>query len=161
MADASRSISRRAGILALASAATAAATGRVVKISAKTLSGETLDATTLRGKPVLLQFWTTWCNFCQSDEGAVESIAQKLGPKGLVVLAVNAYETRQKVEEYLHKHPRESKIALLNETNLSSYLTGRSYPIYVLFDRSGSSIGTQMGAGGEQSLRRLVQRAGL
>lgn len=158
-------LSRRNVIVTLATAAanTAISAGSVrgLKLSAKTMSGETLDSASLKGKPVLVQFWTTWCTYCQSDEGAVESIVRKLAPKGLVVIGVNAYETRQKVQEYLYKHPRGCKIALLDDTNLAPLVTGRAYPIYILFDRGGNMIDTQTGAFGEPALRRFLQRAGL
>jgi len=160
----SANISRRSALLAFSAAipfTAGAGPVRSLKLSAKTLGGETLDAASLKGKPVLVQFWTTWCTFCQSDEGPVESIIRKLAPKGLVVIGVNAYETRQKVQEYLVKHPRACKIALLDDTNLAPLLTGRTYPVYVLFDRSGNVIDTQTGAAGEPALRRFLLRAGL
>jgi len=138
-----------------------AAPVRPSKIAGKTIQGELLDASTLKGRPVLVQFWATWCKYCQSDEGAVESIVNKLSPKGLVVVAVNAYEPRQTVQEYLIKHPRACKIALLEDTNLAPLLTSRTYPVYVLYDRSGNPVGEQQGASGEASLRRFVQRVGL
>jgi len=156
-------VSRRIAMLNLAGL-TQIASGAPVrssKLTGKTIQGETLDQSTLKGRPVLVQFWATWCTFCQSDEGAVEAIVNKFSPKGLVVVAVNAYEPRQKVQEYLVKHPRACKIALLEETNLAPLLTGRNYPVYILYDRTGNPIGEQRGASGESSLRRFIQRAGL
>ncbi len=147
-------------MLALAGAPALLATARASKFSAKTIDGEILDAATVRGKNVLVQFWTTWCTYCQSDEGPIEAVGKAFARKGLVVLAVNAYEPLQKVQDYLRKHPRECKIALLSDTNLAYLLKARSYPVYVLFDRGGNPIETQNGAGGEAALRRLVQRAG-
>lgn len=156
-------VSRRITMFALAAAALRAdpGTDRTFKFAVKSLGGEVLDSASLKGKPVLLQFWASWCTFCQSDEGPVEAVARKFAGNGLVVIGVNAYEPRLKVQEYLAKHPRTCKVALLEETNLASVLTGRTYPVYMLIDRQGNLAGTQTGAQGEQALRRLLQKVGL
>jgi hypothetical protein len=49
----------------------------------------------------------------------------------------------------------------MEDTNLAALYAARSYPLYVLIDRDGNVAGRQAGAAGEESLRRLLGKAGL
>lgn len=129
--------------------------------SARTMDGEKLTNDSLKGKVVLLQFWTTWCGYCRRDEAAVNTLAKQLEGKGLVTLAVNVGESKKKVKTYLEGSPRSGKIALTEDTNLAAVFAAQSFPLYVVIDRDGRIAGTQEGAGGEGSLRRLLSKAGI
>jgi thiol-disulfide isomerase/thioredoxin len=155
---------------ALAALAVAACGGTVLaidsrqpapKFRAKSMDGETFTNESLKGKPVLLQFWATWCGYCRSDQPAVDKMVREFGPKELVVLAVDVNQSKKKVQEYLQHSPREGKIVLTEDTNLAAIFPARGYPLYVLIDREGKIAGTQEGAGGERALRRLLKKVGL
>ena len=45
-----------------------------------------------RGKPVMVNFWATWCEPCRDEYPMVNELAQKYAPQGLVVLAVSLDE---------------------------------------------------------------------
>ena len=66
--------------------------------SAKTLAGETLNNQSLKGKVVLVQFWTTWCHYCRLDAGPLDDLLAEFEKDGLVVLAVNMGETKRTVK---------------------------------------------------------------
>ena len=129
--------------------------------TAKTLSGETFTNQSVRGSVVLLQFWTTWCPVCREDQPAVESISSEFAAQGLVVLAVDVHEPEATVRQYLQKRPRSCPIILTQDTDLVAKYKPHSFPLYVAIDRDGNVAGTQSGAGGEESLRHILRRAGL
>jgi thiol-disulfide isomerase/thioredoxin len=131
------------------------------RIHAKTLEGEPFNNASVKGKVVLFQFWTTWCPYCKNEESLVNDITMEFADKGLVVLAVDVAESKKKVLEYLKEHPRKCRIVLTGDTNLAAMYAANSYPIYVVVDRDGNIVDTQRGAGGERSLRRMLERAGL
>jgi thiol-disulfide isomerase/thioredoxin len=131
------------------------------RFSAKTLAGEKFTNDSVKGKVVLVQFWTTWCPYCRRDQSAVDAIDREFAGKGLVALAVNVGESRKTVTTYLEQNPRSCRIVLTEDTNLAAVFGATSFPVYVLIDREGNIAGTQRGAGGEAALRRLLSRAGL
>jgi thiol-disulfide isomerase/thioredoxin len=45
-----------------------------------------------RGKPVLVNFWATWCPPCHKEYPLLNELAKTYGPKGLVVVAVSFNE---------------------------------------------------------------------
>jgi thiol-disulfide isomerase/thioredoxin len=129
--------------------------------SAKTLDGERFTKETLKGKVVLIQFWATWCGYCRRDQPALDAISRDFAAKGLVVLAVNTGESRNKVRRYLDESPRTCNVVFSEDTNLAEVFRPHSFPKYVLIGRDGNIAGTQNGSGGEESLRQLLSNAGL
>jgi len=131
------------------------------RFHAKTLDGEQFTNESIKGRVVLFQFWTTWCPYCKGEESLVNDITSEFSSQGLIVLAIDVAESKKKVLEYLKEHPRKCKIVLTSDTNLAAMYAANSYPIYVVIDREGKIVDTQRGAGGERSLRRMLESAGM
>jgi thiol-disulfide isomerase/thioredoxin len=125
------------------------------------MDGETITNDSILGKVVLLQFWATWCPYCKRDMPALESVGREFESQGLVVLGVNVGESKKKVKQFLEQSPRSSKVILTDDTNLAAVFEAKRFPLYVLIDRKGNLAGTQEGAGGEGSLKRLLRKAAL
>ncbi len=131
------------------------------RFNATATTGEKFNNDSLKGKVVLLEFWTTWCGYCEQELPYVERLNEEFGSKGLVVLAVNVGESKKTVKKYLDQHPRKTRIVLTDDTNLAAMFAAKVYPIYVVIDRDGNVAGKQDGAGGERALRSLVGDGGL
>ena len=65
--------------------------------NAKTISGETFNNASIKGKVVLLQFWATWCPYCRGEQQIVDDLQKEFADKGLIVLAVDVGESKKKV----------------------------------------------------------------
>jgi thiol-disulfide isomerase/thioredoxin len=131
------------------------------RFRAKTLAGESFNNESVKGRVVLLEFWTTWCSYCRDEEALVEKIDKEFAGKGLLVLAIDVAESKKTVKKYLEQHPRACRIVLTEDTNLAAMYQATAYPIYVVIDRDGNIAGEQRGAAGERGLRRLLARAGV
>ena len=131
------------------------------RFNAITTTGEKFTNNSIKGKVVLLEFWTTWCGFCADEAAFVDKIGHDLADKGLILLAIDVGESRKTVKKYLEQHPRNCKIVMMEDTNLAAMYAATAYPIYVVIDRDGFIVGTQRGAGGEEALRRLIARGGI
>src|SRR5215468_7938777 len=117
--------------------------------SATTTSGDKFNNDSIKGKVVLLEFWTTWCGYCAEEAAFVDKIGKELASKGLILLAIDVGESKKTVKKYLEQHPRDCKIVLMEDTNLAAMYQANSYPIYVVIDRDGFIAGIERGAGGE------------
>ena len=129
--------------------------------NATATTGEKFNNASIKGKVVLLEFWTTWCTYCEVERPFVERLNEEFGTKDLIVLAVNVGESKKTVKKYMEEHPRKTRIVLTSDTNLAAMYAANSYPIYVVIDREGNIAGKQDGAAGESTLRDLVAGGGL
>jgi peroxiredoxin len=59
---------------------------------AATLRGDTVALSSLRGRVVVLNVWATWCPPCRWEMPALQRLYQRLGPRGLAVVAVSEDE---------------------------------------------------------------------
>lgn len=57
--------------------------------AATTLAGDSASLAALRGRPVLLNVWATWCGPCREEMPSIEALHQRYGPRGLKVVAVS------------------------------------------------------------------------
>jgi thiol-disulfide isomerase/thioredoxin len=131
------------------------------RFHAKTITGETFTNDSVKGKVVLLQFWTTWCPYCRREQPLVDTIDHVFASKGVLVLAVNVAESKKKVKQYLEQNPRSCRIVFTEDTNLAAMYQANAYPIYVVIDREGNIAAEQRGASGERGLRRMLWKAGV
>lgn len=54
-----------------------------------TLEGEELTLSDLRGDPVVLNLWATWCPPCRAEMPALQEVYEQNRARGLKVIAVN------------------------------------------------------------------------
>lgn len=85
----------------------------------ETFEGQTYTLSDFRGRPVLVNFWASWCPPCRSEMPAMQRVFEDLEEEGLIVLAVNS----------THQDNLGEAIKFVNNLQLS-------FPI--LLDRTGS-----------------------
>ena len=66
------------------------------------LKGQTWNLAALRGRPVLINFWATWCAPCKEEMPTLQTLADLEGD-GLAVLAVNVREPLPRVVRYVQQ----------------------------------------------------------
>ena len=127
----------------------------------KSMENRTLDFAELKGKLILLDFWTTWCAPCRKDMPVLEKIYNEQKGEGLLVIGVNGNEEREVVEKFLQTEHISYPIVLPGSTDLLPRLEISAFPTYVLIGSDGKIAGHQIGSQGEQALYDLLARAGL
>lgn len=150
------------GILAvLCTSGPAQDEGPAPRFRARTMTGESFNNDSVKGKVVLLEFWTTWCPYCRREQELVDDIDKEFAGQGLLVLPIDVGESKKVVKQYLEENPRSCRIVLMQDTNLAAMYAAKSYPIYVVINREGNIVNTQRGAAGDRGIRALLSRAGL
>jgi cytochrome c biogenesis protein CcmG, thiol:disulfide interchange protein DsbE len=59
------------------------------EFAAPTLGGDTVSLVALRGSPVLLNVWATWCPPCREEMPALQALHETFGDRGLRVIGVS------------------------------------------------------------------------
>ncbi len=62
--------------------------------------GKLVSLADLRGKPVLVNFWATWCPSCQLEMPFLQQVYDDQSPRGLAFLAIDSGENPAKVKEF-------------------------------------------------------------
>jgi len=125
------------------------------------LDGTSYSSQGLKGKVVLLDFWTTWCGPCRNEIPLIGKLAAEFKPQGLVVIGMNYEEDRETVEAFLKATKVSYPVVLTSGSSIApSYEVG-AFPTHVLIGRDGSVAAYEVGVGGEAALRALLASAGL
>lgn len=132
------------------------------------MDGKSVSLSDLRGKAVLLNFWATWCPFCQAERPTIQQIYQEWQSKGLVVLTVDIInsrttETPANLADFMQKNNYSFPVLLdVNQLATISYHI-RSTPTNVLIDKDGIIREITLGAYSskaamEDSLNRILPK---
>jgi thiol-disulfide isomerase/thioredoxin len=101
------------------------------------LEGKAWDLGRLKGRPVLLNFWATWCEPCRNEMPSLELVATRYERDGLVVLSVNYEEALPAIKRFLDSLPFSLPILLDRNGDATAAWTPRVFPTTVLIDRDG------------------------
>ena len=69
----------------------------------QTLDGQSISLSSLRGHPVMINFWASWCGPCRAEMPFLQDIAsdKDLAARGLVLLGVNLQESPAEIRKFL------------------------------------------------------------
>lgn len=76
--------------------------GAPVSLSADTLSGDRLDLASLRGKPVVVNVWGSWCPPCRKEAPDLQAAAEKLHGTAAFV-GINTRDSAGSAQAYERK----------------------------------------------------------
>lgn len=63
--------------------------------------GGEMDLESFKGRPVVVNFWATWCEPCRAEMPALERAQQKYRDQGLTVLGVDMQEQDEEVQAFM------------------------------------------------------------
>nr|WP_240933334.1 TlpA disulfide reductase family protein [Diaphorobacter sp. HDW4B] len=123
--------------------------------SMETLDGATLTMRKFHGRPLLLNFWATWCPPCVDELPLLNSLYAAHTGKGFQVLGL-AIDQPAAVRKFLDRMPLDFPIALagLTGTDLGRALGNEvgGLPFSVLFGKDGNILRRKMGQLTEKDL---------
>lgn len=103
-----------------------------------TLGGSTVQLSALRGKPVIVNFWATWCPPCRAEMPELEEVWQKYDRGNLMLLGVNQGEDAGAVNRFKQQIVDFSFPILLDTRQAVGSLYGvRAMPTTFFIDAAG------------------------
>ena len=122
--------------------------------------GTNLTLLSLRGKVVLIDFWTTWCPPCQFELPALEKIYGDWKSRGLEIVGVSD-ETQDIIQQYRRAHGLTFPTAVDTNRRVHNVYQVYALPTVVLIDRNGRVVSIMVGGKHEAELRSAIEAAGL
>lgn len=110
----------------------------------KTLAGDTVKLSDLKGKKVMLNFWATWCPPCKAEMPAMEEFHKEAGDD-VVILAVNI-DPHLDVKAFIDENGITFPIPLDEEDKVNETYQVLSIPTTYFIDTKGNIGNKYIGA---------------
>ena len=119
-------------------------------VQAPDFTGELIDCTSitlseLQGKPVIINFWATWCGPCVKEMPAFERLKDDFGDK-IGIIAVNCGDDAGTVKDFMEENGYTFPVVLDEEYSISMLYPTNSIPYTVVVDAEGKVTHISTGA---------------
>ena len=128
-------------------------------VTLESLSGDTVSLARWVGKkPVIVEFWATWCPICEELLPRMEAAQKKYGARAeFVVVAVAVNQSKNSVRRHIEKHPMPFTVLWdANGAAVRAFQAPSTSYIAVL-DAKGKVVYT--GVGEDQDIEIALQKA--
>lgn len=117
----------------------------------------------LKGKVVMVEFWTFGCYNCRNVEPHVKEWHAKYADRGFVVIGVHSPEFSYehdlgKVTRYVKEHDIQFPVPIDNDFSTWNRYGNHYWPAMYLIDKQGVIRYVRIGEGRYQETERLIQR---
>jgi thiol-disulfide isomerase/thioredoxin len=126
----------------------------------ETLSGESIQLSELRGKPVVINFWATWCGPCIEEMPTIEKYYHQY-KNDFRILAVNDDEPAADVEKFVRDMGLTFDILLDPGAKVQSLYRLRGYPTSFIVDAEGIVRVQHIGPMSEKQLEGYLSEVGV
>lgn len=132
----------------------------------RSLDGRMMQLSNLRGKPVLLNFWATWCAPCRLEMPWLAELDQQYRPRGVEIVGVSLDDPggEQAVNKFIAERAVRYPILIGNSSVADLYGGVRFMPQSFFIDRDGKIVKISLGLTGkrdlEEALKSLMQNPG-
>jgi peroxiredoxin len=116
----------QAQLLQTAAPTAGPAVGRsAIAFNLQTLDGKAIGLDSFHGKPLIINFFATWCDPCREEMPLINELAAKMNKDGYQVLGIAVEDSRAAVTEYA----KEAKLVFPIALDLNSRVK-RAYRIF-------------------------------
>lgn len=118
--------------------------GRRIELDGQTIEGKSFKLSQLRGRPVVVHYWATWCEPCKQDMKLLSRLQGRYKRAGLTLVGINVDARRDDAVAFLNEN-RLPWIQLFEEGGLESSRLSKAFgvqtlPTMMLIDKSGTVI---------------------
>jgi cytochrome c biogenesis protein CcmG, thiol:disulfide interchange protein DsbE len=118
--------------------------------------GDRIRLSDLKGHPVLIDFWASWCDACRVEAPVLDAVARRHKERGLVVIGVATGDQPGQASHFAARHGLSYPIAYDAGDRVAAAYGVSSLPTLVVVDASGNVTAVHSGYEGENALERIV-----
>jgi cytochrome c biogenesis protein CcmG/thiol:disulfide interchange protein DsbE len=136
--------------------AVAEISGRMPTVSGSALLGGEVGPATYRGRPVVVNFWATWCGPCRREQPALSAVERAAGADGPVFIGVNFRDDPAAARAYLREFGVSYPSVEDPSGSLAYAFDVPNLPATIFVDSTGQMRYRAVGALDERDLRGLI-----
>jgi thiol-disulfide isomerase/thioredoxin len=137
-----------------ATQATSQATAPPIAFNAVDLKGATHASSEWLGKkPVVLNFWGTWCPPCRAEMPELVKLYAEYEPKGVEMIGFAVRDQVFSVEQYANTNNLRWVMLMANENVLNDYNVVNGIPTTIFLNKNGQEITRFIGARGYDNFK--------
>ena len=120
------------------------------------VGGQLVSLENYKNKPLVLNFWASWCPPCRDETPGMERIWRKYEDQGVVILGINVQDGEKEAERYIS----EFGVTFSNALDLDGSITVdygvTGLPVTFFIDNDSVVTGRWVGASSEDRLDNWV-----
>jgi len=122
-------------------------------------AGEEVALSDLRGKPVVVNFWATWCGYCVEEMPLFQAAYEKYGDQihfMMIDVTDGTQETKEKAEAFLADTGYTFPVYFDLQMNASTVYKVNSMPVTYFIGAQGEAVAWKPGAITEEVLQQGI-----
>ncbi|PLR79460.1 TlpA family protein disulfide reductase [Bacillus sp. V3-13] len=108
---------------------------KAAEFELQTVTGETYKLADYKGRKVVLNFFTTWCQPCLDEAPELEAFGAEYGGAELLIIAKG--ETKKRIEDYLKDSNSQLTYLLDTKEEVSKNYSVIGQPETIIIDENG------------------------
>lgn len=122
----------------------------------KDVDGKPISLSQFAGRPVVMDFWATWCGPCQVEMPWWKELQDKYRAQGLVIVGISEDSSVNDVKNFLAKTPVNYQIVWDDQSLQASYGTPFGMPTTLFINRQGKITQRVIGLEGKPELEKAI-----
>ena len=102
--------------------------------------GATYSLAAMQGKPVIVNFWATWCPPCRAEMPSMERAWATLKDEGVMLVAINVGESKEEVDAFLAEVPVSFPLPIDETMRVSQAWPMKGLPTTFVVDPEGRIV---------------------
>lgn len=122
------------------------------------LDGKTFDLGAYKGKPVLINFFASWCLPCREEMPVLEKTVQEYQPKGVVFLGIAIDDTEAKMKDFVERYGVTFPVGLDKTAAIQKSFGLYGIPTTYFIDKQGVISYSHSGSVTEELLQHELDK---
>ena len=102
------------------------------------INRQTISLADLRGHPVVLIFWTSWCSICKAEAPEVNRLARRHRASGIQLLGINIRESEKRTREGIKDFRIRYSVARDADASVARRYQVTATPTVIFIDAQGT-----------------------
>ena len=102
--------------------------------------GKTYSLADMRGQPVIVNFWATWCPPCRAEMPSMQRAWEQLDGQGVMVVAVNVGERKEEIDAFVEQVQVDFPLPMDTDMSVSQSWPMRGLPTTFVVDADGRLV---------------------